>query len=514
MKKWDAIVVGAGNGGLTAAVYLAKAGKNVLLLERHNIPGGFATSFKRGRFEFEASLHELSGFGSEPGQGTLRAMFDELELSDRIEWAHVPAAYRLIVKNENVDAAMPFGVEAFTDKMECYVPGSKSAMKRLFDLAEEISKTTGFLGELNGSYNLGAVTAILKEHMNFLRVAGYSVNDVLNALEVPKKAQDIFNAYSLYLGVDCDNLSFIHYIAMVLSYLQFGAVVPKGRSHEMSCAVLRRFEEFGGEARFNSHVEKIIMKNGTVKGVRLLGGETLFADHVVCNCSHHNVFGKMMDKPQVPEREIKTANARTFGASGFGLFLGLNRSPEELGIKDHCYLIYDTADTVKVMRSLRKIETNNVQATVCLNMADPNCSPPGTSILYFTSLFTEDAWGKITEKDYFKTKQAFAKHLIDDFEQATGIIIQGNIEEIEISTPMTYARYTDAPQGVIYGYTASSWDGIVPRIMMAGMDEKIPGLRFAGGFGTQLGGYSSAYTSGRDAAMATLSDIEKAGVVK
>lgn len=514
MKKWDIIVVGAGNGGLAAAAYLAKANKNVLLLERHNIPGGFATSFKRGRFEFEASLHELSGFGNEPGQGPLRAMFDELAISDRIEWAHVPAAYRLIVKNDNIDASMPFGVDAYTEKMESYVPGSKPAIRKLFDLAGEISKTTGFLGELNGSYNFGAVTAILKEHMNFLRVAGYSVNDVLNALKVPKKAQDIFNAYSLYLGVDCSNLSFIHYMVMVLSYLQFGAVVPKGRSHEMSSAVLRRFEEFGGEARFNSHVEKIMLENGAVKGVKLLSGETLLSDHVVCNCSHHNVFGKMIEKSQVPEREIKAANARTFGASGFGLFLGLNRSPEELGIKDHCYLIYDTANTVKLMKSLSKIETNHVQATVCLNMADPDCSPEGTSILYFTSLFTDDAWGSVTEKDYFKTKQAFAKHLIEDFENATGISIQENIEEIEISTPMTYARYTDAPQGVIYGYSASLWDGIVPRIMMADMDEKIPGLRFAGGFGTQLGGYSSAYTSGRNAAHATLKDIEKAGAAK
>jgi len=282
----------------------------------------------------------------------------------------------------------------------------------------------------------------------------------------------------------------------------------------MSCAVLRRFEEFGGEARFNSHVEKIIMENGAVKGVRLLGGETLLSDHVICNCSHHNVFGKMIEPAQVPEREIKKANARTFGASGFGLFLGLNKPPEELGIKDHCYLIYDTADTVKLIKSLNHIETNRAQATVCLNMADPDCSPPGTTILYFTSLFMNDAWGRITEKDYFKTKQAFAKRLIEDFENATGIRIRENIEEIEISTPMTYARYTDTPQGVIYGYYASLWDGIVPRIMMADMDEKIPGLRFAGGFGTQLIGYTSAYASGKNAAFATLKDIEKEGAAK
>ena len=58
-KKYDAIVIGAGNGGLTSATRLALNGMKTLLLEKHNLPGGFATSFVRGRFECEGSLHEL-----------------------------------------------------------------------------------------------------------------------------------------------------------------------------------------------------------------------------------------------------------------------------------------------------------------------------------------------------------------------------------------------------------------------------------------------------------------------
>jgi phytoene dehydrogenase-like protein len=63
LKKYDVIVIGAGNGGLAAAVTILHGGKSCLVLEKHNIPGGFATSFVRGRFEFEASLHELNGMG-------------------------------------------------------------------------------------------------------------------------------------------------------------------------------------------------------------------------------------------------------------------------------------------------------------------------------------------------------------------------------------------------------------------------------------------------------------------
>ena len=58
-QPYDVVVIGAGNGGLTAATQLAISGKKIILFEQHNLPGGFATSFIRGRFEFEATLHEF-----------------------------------------------------------------------------------------------------------------------------------------------------------------------------------------------------------------------------------------------------------------------------------------------------------------------------------------------------------------------------------------------------------------------------------------------------------------------
>ena len=70
-QRYDAIVIGAGLGGLSGATMLAKNGLNVLLLERHNVPGGYATSFVRGRYEFEVALHELSNIGPKDLRGGL-----------------------------------------------------------------------------------------------------------------------------------------------------------------------------------------------------------------------------------------------------------------------------------------------------------------------------------------------------------------------------------------------------------------------------------------------------------
>lgn len=59
MKEYNAVVIGAGNGGLSAALAFAQEGLKPLVIEQHNLPGGCASSFVRGRFEFDVSLHSL-----------------------------------------------------------------------------------------------------------------------------------------------------------------------------------------------------------------------------------------------------------------------------------------------------------------------------------------------------------------------------------------------------------------------------------------------------------------------
>ena len=76
MPKYDIVVVGAGNAGMSAALQCQLAGKKTLLIEKHNLPGGAATSFVRGRFEIEPSLHELCDFGPPDNPGDTRRILD------------------------------------------------------------------------------------------------------------------------------------------------------------------------------------------------------------------------------------------------------------------------------------------------------------------------------------------------------------------------------------------------------------------------------------------------------
>ena len=192
--------------------------------------------------------------------------------------------------------------------------------------------------------------------------------------------------------------------------------------------------------------------------------------------------------------------------------MGLNKSAEELGIKSHNYFIYDTADSVKQYDLMKKIKTNHVQATVCLNNAYPECSPKGTCMMYFTTMFMSDDWGNVSDEDYYKMKDEVALDMINVFERETGCKIKDAIEEIAVASPTTYARYCGHPEGVIYGYETGDWDSLMPRLMMMKEDAKLfENLRFAGGYAMRSSGYSSAYISGDLSGRQTVGDLKREG---
>jgi len=87
--KYDAIVIGAGNGGLVAALTLQKKGKKVLVLEEGIRPGGVASSFILGRFEFERSLQTFIGYGCEEQHGKIYDLFKRLGIVSKVNFQKI-----------------------------------------------------------------------------------------------------------------------------------------------------------------------------------------------------------------------------------------------------------------------------------------------------------------------------------------------------------------------------------------------------------------------------------------
>ncbi len=503
-NSYDVIVIGAGNAGLISALKLVKENKKVLVLESNNVPGGFATSFIRGRFEFEASLHEMSGFGSSEKTGPIYKLFEKLEIVDKIKFINLTEAFHVYGKDKKEDYVMPFGIQAFIDKMNEYVPGSDKAMKKFFILAEEVQKALIFL-ENDRNVN----SKILSEQFpNFMKVAALSTDKVFKALKMPKKAAEILSTYWVYLGSPTSTLSFVHFASMILSYIYLGAVIPEKRSHEISIILAEEITKNGGVIKYLSTVQEILFEEGKVSGVRLSDGKDFKSKHILFNGSPTFLYGKMIPKEFVPKEALKLTNSRILGARGFSIYLGLNQSPEDIGLNDYSYFIYHSLDSNTEFENMSSIK-NNSSVAIVLNNKNPHCSPAGTTLMTITSVFFGDVFNnKVTEENYFELKNQIAENILNNFEETTGINIKSYIEEIEIASPVTYARYAGHPDGVIYGYKLTGLDNLLPRTLNMENENYVPNVRICGGFDVKGDGFSSTYLSGYQAAKLTLLDMK------
>lgn len=496
-NEFDTIVLGAGNGGLTAALTLQKKGKKVLLLDKGRVPGGFASSFVRGRFEFEASLHELCEYGDESNPGEVYEIFKKLGIAKSLETKIIPETFCVYETSTNSYYEMPIGEEKFLEKMESYVPNSKESMTIFFSLCKEVQAAFKYFNETKGHPDS---QVLMEKFPRFMVVAPYSVEKVLKEIKMPLRARQILETYWSYLGSPASKLSFAHYASMIYSYIIKGPVILNKNSHQISLALSEEFENSGGTVKYLTGVREILVNNNEVEGIITKDNQKFLTKHIISNISPNVVFEKLIKKENVPLRANQLLNTRILGARGICIYLGLNKTMEELGLKNYSYFIYQTLNSDIEYKRMHSIYNGNLVATLKNYGKD-------SSILCITSLVFGDEFTRLVNKEnYFEIKEKIAEHFVSSFEKNLNVNIKDAIEEIEIATPLTFARYGGHPDGVIYGYLATSYDNLLPRIMTEEQEIFIKGLRFCGGFGSRLSGYSSAYINGHQEALKTLGE--------
>jgi len=473
MDKYDVVVIGAGNGGLTAAAKLAQAGANVLLLERHNIPGGAATSFCRGRFEFEVALHQLSGLGTPEKPGLLRLQLDKLGVMDDLEFVEISDLY-------HVATADGFRTTLKTDRDETIAvlkdkfPHEKDAIQRYFDLM------AGFANDMIGAFIFRDPEPSRGKYPNLYKYALRNAKEILDEYFSDPLLKAVLSVYWGYIGVPPTRLAFA-YLAMVLfQYMEFKPYHIKGGSQALSNAILNKFVSSGGTARFNCGAQKIVVRDGQVKGVITDEGEEFAAQYVVSNVSPIATYTHLMDRAQVPPDALAEMKSRNLSTSALTLFIGFDCEPRQLGITESTnFLMRSTDISDGLLERMNQLDiSDELMVLSCYDVSDPEFSPPGTCQANVVTLKYGEPWLRIPPRQYhdvkFRCAEAMLKRVYEIFPEAAK-----HIEEIEVGTPLTHMRYLGHPLGAIYGYEMLTKDSL---FFQPGSYSPIQGLFFAGGW--------------------------------
>ncbi|KAF0159630.1 MAG: prolycopene isomerase [Syntrophaceae bacterium] len=498
---FDAVVVGAGNGGLTGALTLCKAGKKVLLLERHNIPGGCGTTFRRGRFEFEVALHQLYDISNNyrGEKGSLRRLFEELNVWNKIEFVLQKEAFRLAIPGVG-EIVLPGDHDGFVRKIQEIAPDHADAIREYQALVDKIGEETALLYK-----SVAEDEPLTKEKAPIIFEFGsLTGKEVLDRYFKNSIVKGIYKALFGYLGMPVDRVPFL---ALAALYARGdGTCYVKGGSQAMSNALADEFLASGGTIKFNTAVEKILVEDGAVRGVMTDAGESFKTDTVLCNANKINVYVDMIEEQHVPESVFADLRVSTPSMSSFGLFIGLDCTAEEAGIRNATSFMAAPLNAPRMRYDVGLHQTSVIPGGYmsCYSIDDPDCSPEGTSMLTILSSQTADSWISLPPEKYHEAKMQYATKLLDFLYQFYPKI-RGHIEEMEAFTPLTLMRYINSPGGCIYGVDAYFKDLVANKMQAR---SPIKGLYFCGA-SLLFGGFNTTLTSGHTAARLILKDQTK-----
>ncbi len=495
MADFDAVVIGAGNGGLTTAITLAKSGMNTLLLEQHNVPGGCATSFVRGRFEFEVALHQLSGLGTEDKPGPMRGMFTKLGVLDKLKFVEEHDIYRTLVPGQ-LDITLPADREGAVQALIARFPDEAEGIQKFFNLIYQFAREMA-----KGAVGRDPEFSSTKYPV----LCNYAFRDSQSVMDEYLKDPLLkltIASYWGYVGQPPKRLSFINLALMLWVYIEFKPFHFKGGSQALAQAMLNSFLESGGTARLSCGARKIVVDDGAVRAVVTDAGDEITTDRVVSNASLVTTYMDLIGAEHLPRFALDRLRPSTIGPSVITVYCGLDCEPADIGIEVSTTFTSLTGNVETMIGPSHKIEKPEGLALTCYDVADPEFSPPGASQVSLLNLPYADQWLAVPPESYHETKYEYASHMVD-IAETMHPGFRDALEEVEVSTPITHMNYLRTPGGAVYGFDQFTKD----NAMFVSHRPPLKGLFHAGAW-AGIGGFQPAMESGVYAARAVLREVE------
>ncbi|MBN1444066.1 MAG: phytoene desaturase [Planctomycetes bacterium] len=430
------VVVGAGPGGLTAAMILAHRGFRVTVLEKAAEVGGRNAELRLGEYRFDIGPTFLMM------KFLLDEMFEETgrKSDEYLSFVRLEPMYELDFGDVTLrPTSRPDAMKA---EIERAFPGHSAGFDRF--LKKERGRFLAMYPCLQKDYSSAAsmVAPDLLKALPSLSI-GKSLYHVLSGYFEPERLRLSFTFQSKYLGMSPWTCPAAFTIISYIEY-GFGVYHVMGGLSRISHAMAKVVEEEGGEIRLRAPVRRLAVEARTVKGVELEDGTRIDADAVVVNADFAHAMTHLVEPGVLKKYSEANLRKRDYSCSTFMLYLGLD---QECDLAHH--RIVFARDYKKNLDDIthRKVLSDEFSFYVRnATVTDPEIAPPGHSAIYVLVPVPNNQSGI----DWEKEEGPFRERVLDALEARTPLKnIRDHIREEAVVSP----RHWDDDYSVFLGAT-------------------------------------------------------------
>ena len=490
---WDYVVIGTGIGGMAAAAMLSKLGRRVLVLEQHNIPGGFTQMFKRPGYRWDVGVHIVGEMSeaSYPGR-LLKALTD-----GRLQWEPVGEIYDEFNFPDGFTIQLPDTPEKFRETLIDYFPAEREAIDEYLALTRTAARAAAKFLQVRAVPRLLAPGGRKKATEGAGQYIHATTAEVLASLTDDLRLRAVLSAQWGYYGATPARSSFAMHALMVRHFLR-GAYYPVGGASSIAREMLTTVAAGGGWTAVRRTVDEIVVRHGGVTGVRLSDGTEIAAKRVVSAAGAiptSDLLATGLPGPGEPYREA--------GPAHVSVYLGFKGDTAAHGGERYCQWYFDTWDMevdVWDVRPDRPVGPAAVLFCSFPSLKDPT-HDPGPEQHNTGEVITFVPWDSFSQwsgtqwhrrgASYDTFKDALTTTLLEQY-LAHYPGLAPLIDHVEMSTPLSTNHFAASHRGSIYGLgtTPDRFDdqSVLPRsgikgLYLGGVDVSGPGVAGALGGG-------------------------------
>lgn len=459
--EFDTIIIGSGAGGLSAAICLARKGQKVLVLEQHNVPGGWCHSFQIEGQRFSPGVHYLGQLSN--GQSTSR-LYQGLGIANDLVFFEMnKSGYEHCrIGVESVD--IPAGYDEMYRVLSDRFPEEKNGLKKYLNLIKNVSSQLGAISEMNGFMDHLTIpwkTRHLGKYglFSLKRVIDWHIKNPLLKKVLNIQCGD----HGLPPGKAC-----FPYHAAVMDHYSNGGFYPMGGGAAIVKAMTKAIKKHGGEIQTSKNVTRILLSGDKKKraiGVELADGEQIYAKRIISNTDPGKTFLGLVGADNLSPKLFKQLSSTKYSCTSLMLFLTVNMDVRKAGMDSgNIWLVADKdPDQIYLEQMKPDLDSGGAFDSLfinCSTLKDPTSFDGINHTIEVITLIGHEAFDIFKSEghsaEYLALKERLVEKMLDGLEKILPGV-RNHIVQKELGTPLTNMFYLDSTNGCIYGTEKNFW---------------------------------------------------------